>query len=159
MVDYNKYFCVKPAIYVRELMSIWMWKYLWLIALPLIVFIVLGCYDTRWLIVALMMLMIVLPGVMLIVYFNFALTPDTARRTLPQSISVSDSGINLTYLPHPESGYTPEAEHVTFADIKAIDDTGMYLILRLRQSPYSIIILPASASGAKETLQSWHNFC
>lgn len=159
MEEEKAYFQVSSTVYVRELAGIWMSRHWWILVLIPAAFAVAGLYDSRWLIVALMVLMILTPGIMMIVYFNFALSPEIARRTLRQTFAAGPEGFTVSFLPHEESGYSPEPEHIAFADIRGIDDTGKYFIVRLRRSPYSIMIFPTSLTEARKLYESWHNFC
>lgn len=155
----SRYFTVKSSIYVKQLLGIWLTKYWWIIILPLAGVALAGIWDARWLIVALMMLMILMPAVMAIVFFNFALSPEVAKRTLPQFLNTNAESFTISYAPHPESSFSPSSEQFTIRDIRTIEDNGKYLIIHMQSSQYSIIIIPASEPEGKRLYQSWHNFC
>lgn len=146
-------------MYVRRLISVWLGRKWWIIAMPLIVLLLLGVRDSRWLIVAMMYIMIVVPGVMAIVYFNFALSPEMAVRVLRQKVTPYPEGFTLTYLPIEDSHFAPEPERIRYADIAEISDTGQNLEIRLKRSAYTLIIIPTSAAESTAILESWHNFC
>lgn len=106
-----------------------------------------------------MFLMIIIPGILALVYFNFALSPELAARTLPMKLSTSPSGITVVYRTHEQSNFKPAPESILYSDISCIYGEGKYLIISMASSPYSIIIIPANIPEATAIMQSWHNFC
>lgn len=73
MEEEKGYFTVKSGVYARRLFAITLSRLWWVPAVPVIVFFLLACYDSRFLYVAFMWLMIVSPGILAIAYFRWAL--------------------------------------------------------------------------------------
>lgn len=143
----SEYFTVRPGVYARHLLAIFIERWWWMFVIPMAALLLLGMTDVRWLIVALMLLLVVSPGVLLLVYFNYALTPDTARRVLPQRVIVNDSeGFVIEYAQPDDFGHRHPDEHISADRILRIDDAGSMIVLRLKSSPYSIIILPTEVA-------------
>lgn len=130
-----EYFTVKSSVYARRLFAISLTRLWWVIAIPVLGFFVLACYDSRFLYVAFMWLMIVSPGILAFVYFRFALAPEIAIRVLPHRIIESPEGFTIEYESQPDGRYTTEEEHISKSDITSVEDTASTQLYILRNHP------------------------
>ncbi len=73
-------FVTTSGDYLSTLMKLWIPKYGWTVALPLLVCAVIGAtIDVRFLFIALMLLFIVVPMLMSFLYTYYMLTPEARR--------------------------------------------------------------------------------
>lgn len=97
-------FLTTSGDYFSVLLSAWLPRYGWTLALPIISFAVLGyiLHDERWMLVALMLLFIVMPMAMSFLYTYYMLTPEARRSVLHKRVEiVPGSHLKLEYLPDP----------------------------------------------------------
>jgi len=143
MEQESGYYTVKSSVYARKLLIIVLSRFWWVAALPIAVLFVLAWSDNRFFYVAFMALLIVIPGVLAMVYFRWALSPEIAVRMIPQRITRSDAGFTIEYQPQPDDRFTPPSENILKKEIVQVEDTGKYTTLFLSSSPYSIVIIPS----------------
>ncbi len=94
-------FTTSSGDYLAILMGLWLPRYGWVVALPLVVCAVIGAtLDVRFLFIALMLLFIVVPMLMSFLYTYYMLTPE-ARRAVTRKVLEIDDGktLRLVYLP------------------------------------------------------------
>ena len=132
----------KPDTYSRRLALIWLGRNWWLIVLPVAACLIVGMHDWRWLVVAFALLLIVWPGILMIVYFNHALTPEARKAILDKKVVENpDGSLSVTYLPSadPDTPAPPEPEHIPVSEIRRVEYTGKSTIYYLKSSPYHFI--------------------
>ncbi len=98
---------ITPGAYASRLMTECVCRYWWAIAVPVVPCLIAGCYDLRFLIVAAAWLLIVMPGILALVYFRYALSPEAAKMTLPHIVTFADDTITVTW---PDTDYPANTE-------------------------------------------------
>ena len=97
--------------------------------------------DWRFLLVAAMLLLIAVPGVMALLYFNYALSPRCFPEVWPHTVTFTDTGFKvegtLPPLPAPES----DAED----EVKRMLMTANGIILVLGTPPPGLLHIPYNA--------------
>lgn len=146
MEQESEYYTVKSSVYANRLLTIALSRLWWVAALPIAVLFVLSLSEIRFLFVAFMLLLIVFPGVLAMVYFRWALSPEIAVRTIPQRITRGDDGFTIEYQPQPDDRFTPPRENISKEEIVQVEDTGKYTTIFLTSSPYSIVIIPSEVA-------------
>lgn len=116
--------------------------------------------DIRWLIVSLMIIFIVIPMLMLIIYFNYGLKPECFINILPHTISFSPSGIEvITYTTiDNENGNEPKTTerkyHFSKAEIKPYSTSANSLYIPIGKHDSGILIVPYSSFDSKDSLST-----
>lgn len=98
-------FLTTSGDYFSVLLSAWLPRYGWTLAIPILAFAILGyvLHDERWMLVALMLLFIVMPMAMSFLYTYYMLAPEARRSVLRKRVEiVPGSHLRLEYLPEPE---------------------------------------------------------
>lgn len=140
----TRYFAITPQKYVRAALSVWFTRYCWIGLAAVILAIVAGMYDTRFFIVGAALLLVAYPGILMIVYFNHALTREAAYGTVRHKVTITDRGMDIEYATvddHP----TPPARHIGKEEIATTEDSGEAMKITLTSGRYDIIIIPAEA--------------
>ena len=130
---------VYASAYARHRAGMWVA----VLAIPLIAAVVAGFHDIRWWLVGLMALMIVYPMVLTMAWFALLGRADMASRLRPQRCTFTDDGCIAVDFLHfnPEDGHEPvDSEH---ARIVSADNHGRYTELRLADSRFDILLIPA----------------
>lgn len=116
----------------------------WVIALPVAACLCAAVADARWLLVALMLIMLVAPFVMANVYFSRLLTTQARRGVLPKSLTVqTGSHIAITYLA--EGDFAPEPETIPWSAVGGASQCRGGWVLEVRDCPLTGIIIPADS--------------
>lgn len=140
----TRYFTITPGRYIRTAIWVWLGQYGWIGALVLAGFAAAGFMDSRFFIVAAALALIAYPGIMMLVYFNHALTKEAAYCVIPHRVRIDESGIGIDYL-HQDDHPTPPSQSIAMDDIDNSEDTGAYLKLTLKSGKHDIIEIPSEA--------------
>lgn len=136
-----KPFAVSSGQYMRPMLRMYFGRNWWWFVVP--IFITLGLmlflHDTRWLIVCLMLIFMVFPMVLILIYFNYALTLEVRWSIMDKSMLLDDTGLHLTFTDkrmHPRD--------ITWSDISSItrDRNAFYFHLKVRR--YNYVMIPCS---------------
>ena len=130
---------ITPGAYASRLMTECVCRYWWAIAVPVVPCLIAGCYDLRFLIVAAAWLLIVMPGILALVYFRYALSPEAAKMTLPHIVTFADDTITVTW---PDTDYPPL--RIPKADVRSVEDTGSALVVAA-PAPLRPLIIPVKS--------------
>lgn len=150
-------------------MKRWIGDHIVMLAMPPFILAFFGVlFDLRILVVALMLVFVIIPPIMMIVYFYHAMSPTAAFSILRHFVSVDTSGLTFTYIPdenpagqeiHDETKDTAiparEPGHISWDRIARIDETSASMVITLDDSPYSIILIPRDAFDGQS---DWINF-
>ena len=104
------------------------------LSVPVAVLAVASLADIRYLILALMVLLVAYPGVMAIVWLSALAHPGVARRQRRQRWIVDDAGITVEYLsgePENESEEVIDSERIDKARIAEVEYSGKYVYIKL----------------------------
>ncbi len=125
-------------------MGIWMGSYAWIGIILLVTAMAAGMYDARFFIVAAALGLLAYPGVLMIVYFNHALTKEAAYSVIPHKVRLDDSGIRIEYQPGDDRP-TPPAQTIALNEIACVESTGASIRITLRSGKYHILEIPKEA--------------
>lgn len=106
--------------------------------------------------VALMLLFLVFPTALMIVFFFYALSPESRTQILPRTAGFGPDRLSIEYFRPSEDKTDNEApeeaapvvyssESFAYDTIKSVSDSGKYLQIRMKRSPYLIRRIPLSA--------------
>ena len=143
-------FTVPASVAAKRRMGALLERYRWAIALPLLAIMLPGLYNWRFLIVALAIVMVVLPGILAIAYFQCSLTPDAALATVPHRIKFGKDSLAVCYY-RKDSQRPIQPRVVLYSDIAKVDDSdGVRMLITLSDS--SELDVPFSAFADREAL-------
>ena len=99
----TEFYCTKPfrntpQQFVARILHLWLKRYWWILALPVVVCGAMAVFKWEWIIVALMIILLIYPFVLAMVYFNYALAPENRRFIKPLRLDVSPNGMKISYL-------------------------------------------------------------
>ena len=119
-------FTIAPSATAAQLAQQWLWKRWFLFVVPVVVLLVMGLWDLRWLIVAMMVIFILWPLALFFVWCTTALAPDAVSASRPHSVIFGERGMTIEYAP--EEGFRPIApEFIAWKDVREIEQGGKYL--------------------------------
>lgn len=128
-----------PGRYVRRVMAMWLGRWWWTMAVPVAVAAALSAVNAVWLFVALMILCLLVPGIIAMVYYNYALTPQAISALADKTVALSARGITVHIV---DSG---KEQFYAATDIASVEDTGKSLIVKFKTPRYSHIAIPVAA--------------
>lgn len=145
-------YTTSPGSYVRMAMGEVLMRYRWGVALPIFLavagLLVWATYtaDLRYVLVALMLIFIVIPGLLALVYFYAALTPTAALCVLPKHLII-EKGKNITVVYEPlkrndEIVSPRKPETIFWNDITKWEHTGNQTVATT--ASYSLIVPDSS---------------
>ncbi len=123
-------------------------RWWWAVLLPMAVLVVAGSYDRRWLVVAFGAMCVLLPGLLLLAYYHYALSPEAVRAIMPQRATLTDNALIVRYYPVDyadarPSGWVPEPRTILRRDVVRCSDMGTYTTIELRGN--EMIEIPCAA--------------
>ncbi|MDE6314945.1 MAG: hypothetical protein K2L71_00595 [Muribaculaceae bacterium] len=149
---------MKPAIhttlhripanrYMTTVSEEWLARYWPALALPVAICVAIGLIvDPAFTFVAFMLLCIILPFVMMMLYFNYALTPEATMAVRPHVLSVDQvSGIDVTFAPDPVTGREYSPVHLDWQEVSKAEIRSNDVVLRLHGRNFRYVIIPYSA--------------
>lgn len=163
-------FLTTSGDYFAVLISEWLPRYGWLMALPVVAVAVIGAmtHDVRWLLVALMLVFIVAPMAMSFLYTYYMLAPEARRAVLRKRVEIIPGRhIRLEYL-HPERKTSakdatddvdikipaddwraeaplPPAETIAWSDVLRVRSTSRFMVYFLRGERTQFLLVPHAA--------------
>lgn len=137
----------KASHTVRRLATDWIGRWWYAFAIPLGIFCMIGLWDWRWYVVALALILVAYPGILAIVYYSIALSPETVRSILPQKARFETDKLIITYQPYAEDCSCPAPMEIAYNQINEIIDNGASLIIKL---PNFAIEIPFSAFSSPD---------
>lgn len=145
----TKYFTVLPGRYVRTAIGVWLGRYGWIGGVVIAGFTVAGFMDARFFIIAAVLALVAYPGIMMIVYFNHALTKERAYGVIPHKLIFDDTGIRIDYRSRDDYP-TPPSKTIGIDEIACVEDTGSCMRITLISGKYDILEIPLSAFNGND---------
>lgn len=138
------------------IMKQWCRRNWWVMALPPAICLVLAAtVDVKFVLIALMMVFVVLPPIMITVYFYHALAPEARMTILPHRAEILPDGIRLVYEPLAEDIPARPDDMITWQRIKEAKVTPEHIAYRLTPGKYCIMLIPRSAFKTPEAYNGW----
>ena len=114
-------------------------NWLWMV-LPISICAMLAAWiDVRFIIVALMVLLAILPMILSLFYFYYGLSPQAIWSIMDKSVSIDNEGIELVF-----SDERMKKHAVHKDDVRYIIEKEDAVLLMLRGKRYTCLMLPAS---------------
>lgn len=140
----TQYFAIPPQLYVRSAMSVWLARYGWPGIAVVLMAVVAGMFDARFFIVGAALLLVAYPGILMIVYFNHALTRESAYGLIRHKVTFTNSGLDIEYAAEDDRP-TPPSRHIGKDEITKAEDSGRTMKITLTSGLYDIIVIPTEA--------------
>ena len=131
---------VTASQYMRHLCLMFLAdNWLWMV-LPIALCAVLSFWiDVRFVIVALMVLLVALPMILSLLYFYYGFSPQARWSIMDKSVSIGNEGIELAFI---DQRMKKHAIHRD--DVRYIIEKEDVVMLMLRGKRYTCLMLPAS---------------
>ena len=131
---------VMSGTYMKHLCNMFLAdNWLWMVS-PVAVCAVLAFWlDVRFVIVALMVLVVVMPMIQALLYFYYGFSPEALWSIMEKTVSIDDTGLTLAFTDERMKKHVIRGDDVR--DIFVKDDV---VVLMLRGKRYTCLMLPAS---------------
>ena len=139
---------------MKIIMSQWLNRWWWLIALPIIVQLLLGItLNIVYLYTSFITIFLILPPAFLFLYYFYALTTEARISIQNKHLEFKEDGITIVF--ESETEETPLANPIFIEKEKvtSLKYTEKYILIMLHKNKYSNITLPYSDIADKEQLQ------
>lgn len=110
-------FAIQSKAYLNRLAVLWLSdRWMWLV-LPVIAVIAWALFDIRAIYVGLILIFLLYPMALTLVWFDYALSPQSMRAVTPKRLTVSDRGLHFEFLPKSEDQQPLEPVSYSWDDI------------------------------------------
>lgn len=147
----SKTFAIPTRDYINKLAFSWLAGRWWLFVIPLAAVMVWALFDIRAVYVALVIVFLLYPMSLTLVWFNYALSPQSLRAISPKQVTVSADGLKIDFLPKHEDCKPLPSTVISWSEIHSVElsSGGMTLILGSRLDDR--LYLPSDAFSS----QAW----
>lgn len=131
---------VTSGTYMRHLCTLFLAdNWLWMV-LPVAVCALLAVWiDVRFVIVALMVLLVVLPMILALLYFYYGFSPEARWSIMEKTVSVDSKGLNLSF-----TDERMKKHAIRWDDVRNIIEKDDVIMLMLKEHRYTCLMLPTS---------------
>ena len=140
-------FKITPAAYARHQMRMWTRHNWWIVNVPQDVAVIKSmAVDWRFLFVAVILVFLVLPHIMVTVYYYHALSPKSAMSILRHRIVFEAEVLRIVYEDEDaeDSAVSPRPDDIIRrSDISAVTVQKSDILLHLAGGRYDIIVVPS----------------
>lgn len=110
-------FAIPSKAYLNRLALLWLSdRWMWLV-MPVIAIIAWALFDIRAIYVGLILIFLLYPMALTLVWFDYALSPQSIRAVTPKRLTVSDHGLRFEFLPKTEDQRPLDPVSYTWDDI------------------------------------------
>lgn len=136
---------VSATAYGRYVIGEFLKSNAWWMILLAVAAAVASIIDYKFILVAFMIILIVVPMIMSFVYFKYALHPLSRYSILPKSIAFSSDNETLTLEIHDADGNIIETVCYNLADFDGVNFSTSIVAFRYRSTKYIYLILTTNA--------------
>lgn len=136
---------ISTSAYMRLVFTEWLLSRGWLIALPIaaIAFAAWKTGDLRLWVVVPVLVCLIVPLILVMLYYSYALTPEAISAVRPHKTRLSaDGSLTLIPEPDPESGRSFPELKVAANDIETVDERADRFIIHIKNKHFRFIIIP-----------------
>lgn len=139
-------FTITPRAYLNRLTVDWLARHWLLLSLPFLVVLVWTMFDLRALYVALILIFLLYPMGLTLVWFNYALSPQSIKAVYTKRVAIADNKLTISYLPKNEDDtHLPSNEIICWDAISGYEMSSKQLIVRTGGRLDDCIIIPLEA--------------
>lgn len=130
--------------YMVTVAESWLGRHWWTLALPVAACLAIGAtVNVAFTFVAFVLLCLVLPFIMMMLYFNYALTPEAAMAVRPHTVRIHPTdGIDVEFMPNPDNGRTYAPVHISWLEVQAAEKRSSDVAITFRNRCYRYLIIP-----------------
>lgn len=131
--------------YARLVMRRWVGRWWGIFAIPVIILLIAALWQIEFVVVALALLLLIYPFALMIVYYNYALSPKAIESLSPHRVIYRDDD-TIHVISEPDENYHIKYDD-RFIDCKKLNDvslSGDNMILIYSKSPDGFEIIPKS---------------
>lgn len=132
-------FALSATDYVRRAGLQWLARWWWAWVLPLAVFVVASFFDIVWLFVVFMLLCLLYPGLVMFLYYHYALSAEARASILEHTVRLDADGLSLHLS---DARYST---HYLLGQISGFSESAKYLIVYLGRKRKTHIAIPRTA--------------
>lgn len=114
----------------------------WWVILLIICTAIASLFDYKYILLAFMIILVVVPMIMSIVYFKYVLHPLARYSILPKSMMFDINAETIDIDIQDAEGNVTETVHYTLDDFDSLNVDSSFLALRYRESKYIYLVLP-----------------
>lgn len=135
---------ISVSRYMSTVMEDWLGRYWWILAIPVAGCLAVGAFvNMAFTFVAFMFLCLVVPFIMMLIYYNYALTPEATIAVRPHWVSLNpDSGIDVEFRPDPETGREYKPVHIDWAQISSVESRSSDVVIKFHHGGFRYLIIP-----------------
>lgn len=148
-------FKIDSWTYTSMLVKMYLKGVWYLYALPFVIFVIVGFWDIRFLILAAIYVFLAMPMIMAFAIIFYGLNEESRYSILKHCIVAESNGVNVVHINEDES--IGEKEFIPWNRFSAIHPTSEYLILQLNSKKYSFVAVPYSSFDSKDDLIAFMN--
>lgn len=139
-----------------HLISLWCKRNWWTIAIAELAFIIAGiAFDIRYLLVALILTVFIIPTLMMFIHIYYGLSIEVRFAIIPHILSMSENGITVTFEAYDEYSIIPPPHTFHWDEITAVSYGSSAMLYHLSGGRYKIIVVPYSAFASSDSLRQW----
>lgn len=156
MIATNEY-KLSPAQIGKRGVDVWISRWWWAVAFPLVASLIASLWDWRILIAAFALVLIAYPAILMFVFYGYALNAQMALHLIPHYVEISEAGLTTHYNPSDTESKAPEAMSVPMSAIKKVEDTGKSIVIYIDSKKCGWIEIPVSAFKSVTDIKSTIN--
>ncbi len=138
-------FCFKASEIIRWVLMLWLSKNWWWLALPIVVVSIMTIWCSVAGYVALMLIFLIYPTTLMLIYFNFILSPMIRCPLYRQVITISDGVIKRQFFSDERFECVPSDNVVNIEQVDHFTLLQKTVLITLKTSRYDIIPIPLNA--------------
>lgn len=154
-------FFLSASVYMKREASMWLTRnWWWLIAIP-VALVIGSAWMPVLIFVALMLLCLLYPGVMMMVYFHYSLSPFARATLYSQRVILTDKALSRDFFPDDRFAQVPASQSFLMADIEQAQIVGRHVFIKISGGKDRLIAVPLSAIPDEQNigLCRWLNDC
>ncbi|MDE6369726.1 MAG: hypothetical protein K2K94_10875 [Muribaculaceae bacterium] len=135
-------FAIPSRSYINRLAFTWLANRWWLLAMPLVAVSVWALFDIRAIYVGLVIIFLLYPMSLTLVWFDYALSPQSIRAITTKQVTVEAGGLKLDFFPKNDDCKPLPSVFITWNEIRAAELSSNALTLVLGQRLDDRLTLP-----------------
>lgn len=135
----------EPLAYIHALAVAWLGRRWLLLACPLAAVAVWAAFDVRAVYVGLIMLFIIYPMALSLVWFNYAFSLQSRRAVADKTVTISDSGLSVCFLPSAADAPALSPWHIAWTQIISASQSSRHVTLVTGQRLDDRLDIPSDA--------------
>lgn len=149
MTNRQQWHKVDKSTYLRQVGEDFAASRLWMAVVPSGALAAAGCiFDPVWLMVLLVAVCLVAPLLLVLLYFNYSMTPEAIAAIRPHTTEIDAHGnITMHFMPDEETGRSYRPLTITANSIGEFEERGNgFMVARVKGKPFRYVFLPVQGN-------------